>query len=378
MVPQSINRLGLYVHVPFCAQKCSYCDFPSWGGQMSLRQPYVDKVAEEIAARAAEVPRQTADTVYLGGGTPSLLKPSQLTQLLEALRAGYSIAPDAEITCEANPGMVTEGFLAAAAAGGVNRLSLGAQASQTDMLRLLGRQHTWRQVEETVDLVASRGITNINVDLMFGLPGQTEDQWADTLRLALQLPVTHLSCYGLIPEEGTALQARLASGVLSLPEVEAERRMYDLARAMLAEHGFVQYEISNFAKPGFHCRHNEGCWTRVPYLGFGCAAHSLVGRGERRQNPMSLEGYLRGEAAQTQALTREEQMFETMMLGLRMTRGVTLKAFEDTYGIPLGEVYGSRLAPSLTKGLAVLEDGYLRLTDRGMDLMNAVLLDLME
>ncbi len=378
MVQKPVNRLGLYLHVPFCAQKCSYCDFPSWGRRMALRQPYVEKVAEEIHHRALEAKGRVADTVYIGGGTPSLLQPSQLTLLLNALRQAFDIALGAEITCEANPGMLSDSFLQAAVQGGINRISLGAQASQPDMLRLLGRKHDWQQVVDTVAKVRENGITNINVDLMFGLPGQTLSQWEETLCKALELPVTHLSCYGLIPEEGTPLNERLQQGEISLPEVEKEREMYDRALALLQDAGFMQYEISNFAKPGYACRHNEGCWDRVPYLGFGCAAHSLIDTALRRQNPMTLKGYLQEEEADMQALPLKEQMFETMMLGLRKTEGVSLQKFEQTYGISLQNFYNDRLTPSLQRGLLVYEQGFLRLTRQGMDLMNAVLLDLME
>lgn len=345
---------------------------------MALRQPYVEKVVEEIRSRGAEAPDKGVDTVYIGGGTPSLLKPEQMTLLLTVLGEEFDVADDAEISCEVNPGMVSERFLLAARAGGVNRISLGAQASQGALLSMLGRQHDWPQVVETVDSIKAAGITNINVDLMFGLPGQSLQQWDETLRKALDLQVTHLSCYGLIPEEGTPLNEALEQGRLSLPQVEEEREMYDRAKALLAAAGFEQYEISNFALPGYACRHNLGCWDRVPYLGFGCAAHSLVHNALRRQNPMTLQGYLQGEAPEEQPLPIAEQMFETMMLGLRKTEGVSLQRFEQTFGESIETVYNHQLSRSLQRKLLVFEQGFLRLTERGMDVMNTVLLDLME
>ena len=372
------NRLGLYVHVPFCLSKCAYCDFPSWAGKLSLQGPYFSEVCEEILRRGGEAGRPAVDTVFFGGGTPSIMRPEHLTQLLETLREAFDIADDAEITCEANPGTLSHAFLAAAVSGGVNRLSLGAQSSHENELRMLARQHTWPKVQQSVLDAVGAGISNINIDLMFGLPGQTGTSWKDTLLRTLDLPVKHIACYGLIIEDDTPLKERIDLGELRLPEPEDERDMYDMAISLLKSRGIQQYEISNFASAGFECRHNVGCWTRVPYLGFGCAAHSLVDTSTRLQNPDSLEGYLAREAPHITHMDEHEQMFEQMMLGLRMTRGVSDEAFRKAFGQGISQVFGGRLASSVKKGLTEwTEDGSIRLTDRGMDLMNTVLLDLM-
>lgn len=370
-----MNPLSLYVHIPFCARKCRYCDFPSWEGLMGEREHYTAALEQEIASRAGG---QEAATVFFGGGTPSLLMPGQLRRILRALRDGYRIQRDAEITVEANPGALSDAFLRAAGEEGVNRISLGVQALDDGLLALLGRQHTAAQAVDTVRRVREAGFININIDLMFGLPAQTQALWRDTLQKALALPVTHISCYALIPEEGTPLRADLGRGALSLPDEDAERDMYDAALDMLGKEGFERYEISNFARPGYACRHNIGCWRRYPYHGFGCAAHSLVDTATRLANPADFSEYMQGAAVQAQRLTKREQMFETMMLGLRMREGVSLEAFRASFGCPLEESYGARLAGALAAGLVRFEQGFLRLTDRGMNLENAVLLDLMD
>ncbi|MDD2429354.1 MAG: radical SAM family heme chaperone HemW [Eubacteriales bacterium] len=373
-----INRLGLYVHVPFCAKKCAYCDFPSWPGKLALQAQYVSRVREEILRRGREAGRPPADTVFFGGGTPSLIRPELLGLLLKSLYEAFDIAPDAEITCEANPGMLSHAFLDAAVSGGVNRLSIGAQSSHEQELRVLGRQHDWEKVQQAVHDATSAGISNVNIDLMFGLPGQSRASWEETLLRTSDLPLEHIACYGLIIEDNTPLKARFDRGELQLPEPEEEREMYNLAISLLKSRGIHQYEISNFARPGSECRHNIGCWTRVPYLGFGCAAHSLRDTGTRLQNPDSLDDYLANSEAGQIHLDKQEQMFEQMMLGLRMTTGVSDEAFQKAFDIGIARAFGKRLHPSLSRGLTRwTDDGFFCLTDKGMDLMNTVLLDLM-
>lgn len=370
-----MNRLGLYVHIPFCANKCLYCDFPSWPGMMGQRESYVQALIQEIERRATG---EKADTVFIGGGTPSLLMPDQLRRVLAALRRGYAMEMDAEITCEMNPGMVSAAFLNMARQSGVNRISVGVQAFDDRLLGLLGRRHTAQKAVDTVRMMERAGFHNINIDLMFGLPFQTMDDWACTLDTALSLPVRHISCYALIPEEGTPLFHRVESGEWTLPDEDTERDMYDMALEKLRGRGFERYEISNFALPGFACRHNLGCWRRVPYHGFGCAAHSLLDSATRLANPQTLDGYLAGEKSEIQQLTMEEQMFEAVMLGLRTQEGVSEENFTNRYGRSVKAVYGDRLMRSLQAGLAEWAGGALRLTEKGMNVENAVLLDLMD
>ncbi|MCL4193762.1 MAG: radical SAM family heme chaperone HemW [Thermoguttaceae bacterium] len=368
--------IGLYVHVPFCVSKCAYCDFASCAGREADIPVYVEAVIREIARRGALAGHPAADTIFFGGGTPSLLGEFHLTRILHALFEAFTIVAGAEITCECNPGTLDAPLAQALRTSGVNRLSIGAQAAEPHLLRLLGRIHDWRQVIASAKIAQQAGFDNINLDLMFGLPSQTVADFRETLAAAIDLSPTHLACYGLIVEEGTPICRDVAAGRLTLPAEEAEREMYELARALLAEHGYQQYEISNFARHGYACRHNIGCWTRVPYLGFGPAAHSFLDEC-RAMNPLQLDAYLAGEAPQTEPISSEEARFESMMLGLRMTRGVSDDDFTRMHGLSIREAFGDKLAKPINAGLLEWCGGVLRLTRLGMDLQNSVLVDLM-
>ena len=382
--------MELYVHLPFCRSKCRYCDFPSFAGCETFMPAYVDAVLREAALRAEQLGHPELQTVFFGGGTPSLLPPELLTRLIRSLRALFPLAPDAEWTAEANPGTLTEAWLGAALEGGVNRLSLGVQAAQEPLLQMLGRIHTAKDAEASVRMARRAGFANLSLDLMFGLPGQTRQDWQDTLAFALGLQPEHLSCYGLIVEPGTMLEADVASGRLVLPGEEDERAMYDDALRLLAEQGYKQYEISNFARPGRRCRHNLGYWTHVPYLGLGSSAASMLPADapgfvwRRESNPPKLADYLRmmenGAAPEreTSLIDPAEARFETMMLGLRLTEGVAEDAFEREHGVSLASVYGEKLKSLAAQGLLRHESGRWRLTRRGMDVQNAVLVELMD
>ena len=376
MQGSSHQPIGLYVHVPFCASKCAYCDFASYAGRQSDIPRYVDAVIREITRRGAATGHPKADTIFLGGGTPSLLDEFQVTSILDALFEAFPIEENAEITCECNPGTLTTPFAEALGKAGVNRLSMGAQARQSRLLRLIGRSHDWEKVIACVEIARKAGFANINLDLMLGLPSQTVSDIRKTLEAALALSPTHLSCYDLMVEEGTPICHDITVGKLALPDEEIERDMYELARLMLAEHGFHQYEISNFAREGYACRHNVGCWTRVPYLGFGCAAHSFFEQC-RIMNPAQLDAYLAGEEPETEQISKEKARFESMMLGLRMTRGVKNEDFTRMHGMSIREAFGEKLDKPIGGGLLEWHEGALRLTRLGMDLENSVLVDLM-
>ncbi|MFZ5830703.1 MAG: radical SAM family heme chaperone HemW [Planctomycetota bacterium] len=368
--------IGLYVHVPFCMSKCAYCDFASCAGRQADIPRYVDAVIREIARRSAEVGHPRANTIFLGGGTPSLLDESQVTRILDALHETFPVEEGAEITCECNPGTLTPRFARALRNAGVNRLSLGAQAAQAHLLRLIGRIHDWEKVTASVAIARQADFDNINLDLMFGLPGQNVADLRETLAAALALHPTHVSCYGLIVEEETPIYLDISAGKLALPDEGVERAMYELARQTLAEHDFEQYEISNFACPGYACRHNLACWTRVPYLGFGCAAHSFFDEW-RTTNPSTLDAYLAGEEPTTERISAEEARFESLMLGLRMTCGVKDEDFAHMHGMTIREAFGEKLDTPISGGLLEWHQGSLRLTRLGMDLQNSVLVDLM-
>ncbi len=381
--------MELYIHIPFCARKCRYCDFASYTGREADMAAYVSALLAEADDAARALHHERFTTVFLGGGTPSLLPSPLLTALLTGLRSRFDIAEDAEFTTEANPGTLTADWLHAAVQGGVNRLSLGMQASQPELLALLGRIHRFEQVAESVGLARDAWLENISLDLMFGLPGQTLPQWLDTLSAALSLHPSHLSCYGLIPEDGTPLKADLDAGRLSLPDEETERAMYDAALDRLAAAGFQQYEISNFALPGRECRHNLGYWRQTPYLGLGASAASMLRNRPgcaylRAANPPSLDGYLnmvrnrRWTDREKTPVSPREAQFETMMLGLRTTRGVDEQDFLAMHAVSLDSRYGATLRRLEDGGLLAHCGGRWFLTRRGMDVQNAVLVELMD
>ena len=355
---------------------------------------YVDLLLQEALFRRNEIP-EPVETVYCGGGTPSLLSPALWKKLFAGLREIFDFAADIEFTSEANPGTVTEGWLEAALDSGVNRLSLGMQAFQPEILETLGRIHRFPEVEKSVRLARSFGIRNLSLDLMFGIPGQTASHWQETLDSAFSLQPEHLSAYGLIPEEGTPLVRDLAQGKLRLPEPEEEREMYETVLRACAARGMKQYEISNFALPGLACRHNIGYWTHVPYLGLGLAAASLsdiqpgpAGMTCRRHtNPEEWNAYEVMVKALAErgldALVREEigpkeARFETMMLGLRMNAGVGDSEFLDRHGCLPQAIWDDQLNSFVRQGLLRHEGGRWQLTRRGQDLQNSVLVDLMD
>ncbi|MBR3763634.1 MAG: radical SAM family heme chaperone HemW [Clostridia bacterium] len=378
--------MQLYVHIPYCRQKCRYCDFASYPCQEETMSSYVDALLKE-ASTVSRLIHQPLTTGFIGGGTPSILPAPLLDRLLNGLQNTFDFTADMEFTTEANPGTLTADWLHTAMAGGVNRLSMGMQAVQPDLLQTLGRIHTHEEVVESVHLAHREGIHSLNLDLMFGLPGQTPDMWRETLQAALALEPEHLSCYGLIPEVGTPLFADLQSGRLTLPDEDDERRMYDDALELLARHGYQQYEISNFARPGAECRHNIGYWQQQPYIGLGASAASMVTdmEGElRMSNPPSIADYIHMVQHRQWAkrefvrVTQEDARFETLMLGLRMTQGVSEADFLQRHRVPLESYRGTKLKSLQEQGLLEHTNGFWRLTRRGMDVQNAILVELMD
>ena len=382
--------MELYLHIPFCVRKCAYCSFVSFPAAAEEKDAYVASLLREAELRQSEADGPV-ETVYIGGGTPSLLSPSQLRRLIAGLREYYEIRPDAELSMESNPGTLTAAFLDTAVSAGVNRLSLGMQAYQPEILQFLGRFHSFEEVSRSVSMARAAGLNNLNLDLIFGIPGQTLSDWNETLDAALSLSPDHLSAYGLISEEGTPLQSRLDAGEAVLPDPDIEREMYDLAIRRLRAAGLEQYEISNFARKGFECRHNIGYWTQVPYLGLGLSAASMriqeqTGLGLtclRTTNPSDLAAYqemIRSgihSAAIRETISPEEARFETMMLSLRMNRGISESRFLALHGVSIDAVYGEKLEEMRKKGLMRHENGAWSLTRKGMDIQNAVLVEFM-
>ena len=321
--------LNAYLHIPFCASICSYCDFTSFAGQESKIFSYVDALALEIKNSALAGPLRT---VYFGGGTPSLLSPDQLEKIMEALETKAGFASEAEISIEANPETVDFKKLQAFRSRGVNRVSFGAQASQKEILKRLGRGHEWEKVEESFQAARQAGFDNLNLDLMFGLPGQTLEMFAESLRKALALKPDHLSLYALQVETGTPLAGQVASG-LAVPGEEEVADEYILAQQILSQEGFDQYEVSNFAKAGKQCRHNWNIWRGEDYWGFGVGAVGTV-QGLRSTHGEDLSGYIQrlsegGKASvEEEVLSPEVMEWEKVMLGIRTQEGVLKKDLE--------------------------------------------------
>ena len=345
---------ALYIHIPFCAQKCAYCDFASWSGREAVWEAYFKNLEAELDGWIARVGCEFS-TAFIGGGTPSLVPAEYIVRMARKLKCG-------EFTIEANPGTLTPEKLRAYRQCGINRLSMGVQSFDDGLLRRIGRIHTACQAEDAFRMAREAGFDNVNLDLMYALPGQTMAQWRATLEAAAQLSPEHISAYSLIIEEGTPI-ARWAEPM----DDDTVNEMQRTCTAFLAQNGYARYEISNYARPGRECRHNICYWTRGDYIGVGCAAHSLF-EGERFCNTADLDAYLAGERAVERAeLDATDIIEETVMLGLRMTRG-----------IPVERVPDRRAAERLIKGgLANISGGRFALTERGMELQNAAVLELL-
>ena len=378
-----MEPISIYIHIPLCVKKCAYCDFASFQGRMAQRESYVKAVCCEMRTQAAFFGRRRVKTVFFGGGTPTLLTGAQVQEIMDTLRACFDLLPDAEITMEGNPGTVGLDSLRAYRAAGVNRLSLGVQSLDNGLLAAVGRIHTAAQAKEAVLLAREAGFDNLNIDLMYGLPGQTAQQWEDTLRAASALSPQHLSCYSLILEEGTQLFDQVEAGLCApLPDEDAVCDMDNITQRLTREAGYAQYEVSNFAKPGKVCRHNVVYWECEPYLGLGLSAHSDMD-GRRFYNPSDWESYMRialsGDTVRESEGegTREERMFERMMMGLRQTQGIDCVRFGHDFGAQPEEIWPEATGRFIREGLLVREGDRLCLTPRGMQVMNSVLVELL-
>ena len=357
------RELELYIHIPFCARKCAYCDFLSFAVPESTYRDYMDKLIEEIYGQSLCFPDSCVISIFLGGGTPSLLPADLIGELFAVLYGCFTIAEDAEITIEANPGTLTMEKLEVYRESGINRLSLGLQSADDMELKMLGRIHTFDDFLKSYQRARQVGFDNISVDLMSALPGQDLHSWKNTLRKVMMLKPEHISAYSLIIEEGTPFFERYGKGghVDELPSEEEERRMYWRTAKLLKDYGYCRYEISNYALPGYECRHNLGYWNRTEYLGIGTGAASLM--DNRRWNY--------GE--EPVGLSVREQMEEFMFLGLRKMEGVSKAKFEESFGRGMEEVYGKVLGKMYTMGLMEGEGEFVRLTERGIDVSNGVM-----
>ena len=379
--------LELYIHIPFCVSKCGYCDFLSFPADDLSVRTYIIALRKELRMRAAEAKHDTVVSVFIGGGTPTSISSFYITGVLQDVKDFYHLDPNAEITIEANPGTVSLEKMQRYKAAGVNRVSIGLQSANQETLKRLGRIHTYEDFLTSYENCRKAGITDINVDLMCGIPGQTLKEWKDTLRKVVMLHPKHISAYSLMVEEGTPFGEKFGEDELRrmrgedpkyLPTEEAERQMVHEAEYFLEKHGFGRYEISNYAQKGYECRHNIGYWKRVPYLGFGLGAASLF-RETRISNIRKIEEYIeaidngRYPTAAQQPVSRREQIEEYMFLGLRMTEGISREDFRKTFDTDVEAVYGSVLKRLCAQKLLEAREGWIYLTDRGVDISNFVL-----
>ena len=372
--------LGIYVHIPFCVKKCDYCDFLSGVATPEEQANYIRILAKEIRSYEALDSLYTVRTVYLGGGTPSILAKDQVEHIFRVLRQHFTIREDAEITIEANPGTLTAEKLRAYRGCGINRISIGLQSPVDKELKLLGRIHTYADFLDSYDLARKAGFDNINVDLMQSLPRQTVEGWETSLEKVAALGPEHISAYSLTIEEGTPFHERYTSfdGQRQLPSEKADRAMYHRTKEILEEHGYHRYEISNYAKEGKESRHNRIYWTLGEYLGVGLGASSYVD-GKRFTNPRRMSRYWDYSRIAFQEFRRfepqpvKDTMEEFMFLGLRMTEGISTEAFRRRFAVPYDEVYGEMTQELEERGYLKSTDGRVTLTDRGIDVSNRVL-----
>lgn len=353
---------GIYVHIPFCKSRCTYCDFFSTT-QLEQREEYVQTVLKEIAKRVPD--NEEITTIYFGGGTPSMLTITQIERLLDALLAKTPTIP-AEITLEANPGDLTLDKLKALKQMGINRLSIGVQTFDDIELKLLGRRHNSNQARQAVHDAQTAGFDNISIDLMYALPGQTMRIWKQNIQRALSLHVQHISCYCLSYEDGTPITLQLEDGIIQQADEETENKMYDELCAQLGANGFTHYEVSNFALPGKQSRHNSSYWNNTPYIGLGAGAHSYDGT-TRRWNTADLAAYVKHMLSDSlyweeEVLTDEQKNIEHIMLGLR-TNG----------GIALTDELCAKARPMINEGLLKLQDGHIVATQSGLHILNRII-----
>lgn len=382
------KRLGIYIHIPFCVRKCRYCGFLSFDRyNQEVEGRYLSALFSEIERQCPEYREYEVDTIFIGGGTPTVIPADQIVRVIECIKQSFKVRDNAEITMESNPGTVSLQSLAQYRKAGVNRLSIGVQSFRDDILRALGRIHTAEEARNAFQMARKAGFENINLDLMFSIPGLTEEIWEQTLQEAAALSPEHLSFYSLQLEEGTEFYRLYKEGRLEIADDETDRRMYHTAVRFLKEAGYCHYEISNAARPGFECRHNLKYWSMEEYLGLGLGASSFTG-GRRFSNPSSLELY-ENQYKYQRVLPREsvcpnseaDSVFEYVFTGLRKTDGIDLSDFEKRFGKPFEDYYGkllSYLERLEREGMIRRENNRLAFTLAGLDVSNGILSEFAE
>lgn len=371
-----MKELSLYIHIPFCVKKCLYCDFLSAPATDAAREQYLRALRYEIEARSEDFKDREVISVFLGGGTPSILNISELEAIFDKIKSYYNLRKDCEITIEVNPGTVwkKETFEEYRRLG-INRLSIGLQSANDDELKLLGRIHSFKDFEVTYKAARDAGFDNINIDIISALPGQKEEDYLNTLNTVIKLNPEHISAYSLIIEPGTAFYEDYKYLITDEEHEELDRKLYVMTKDVLKKAGYERYEISNYSKPGYECRHNTIYWVRGDYLGIGLGAASLIGKN-RFKNTDEFKMYVDEggvcEYMGLEKLGKEDEMQEFMILGLRLIRGVSKSEFKKLFGREISEVYGKVIDKSIAEGLMESEDDRLFLTDRGLDVANFV------
>ncbi len=380
---KTMKTVGIYVHIPFCKQKCKYCDFISFQNCENYFDDYFECLKKEITEKANEINSENKeiliDTIYFGGGTPSIVCEKYIEEVLNKIYEYYNVSENAEITVEVNPGTVDKFKLEKYFEIGINRLSIGLQSTDDKLLKMLGRIHTYKEFENTYDLARKIGFKNINVDLMIGLPNQSLENVHDSLEKIVQKNPEHISVYSLIIEENTKMFDLIEKGELELPDEDVERKMYWSVKKFLEENGYIHYEISNFSKSGFESKHNANCWNQHEYLGFGIAAHSYF-NNIRYSNIDNLRQYIenwKNEQSVYNIVFHEHQnkddmMKEFMMLGLRKIDGVKISEFKEKFVDNPIFVFRNQLNKLVKEGLIEVLENNIRLSDKGLDLANEV------
>lgn len=375
-------ELGIYVHIPFCVKKCYYCDFISYSNKFDIQEEYIRKLVEEIEDNKELLKKSNITTIYIGGGTPSSIKPELIKKILDKI---YKIAniknnennENIEITIELNPGTVTKKSLQMYRNCGINRLSIGLQSTNDEILNKIGRIHNYNQFLNVYSWAIEEGFNNINVDLMLGLPTQTIEDLRNSLENLVNLkPMpNHVSVYSLIIEENTKIQKMINAGKLKLPEEEDERNQYKYTKNFLELKGYKHYEISNFAKLGYESKHNMNCWKQKQYIGFGVAAHSYI-NSKRYSNTCNLEEYINNLSKDIKTIHEEQNMEEMkkeyMLLGLRKLEGISISKFKEKFGENPIYIFRKELQNLVDEGLLVVDLDNIRLTNKGLDFANLV------
>lgn len=370
------NEIGLYVHIPFCAKKCLYCDFISYENRNKLVEEYIHSLKQEIV-NYKSCNKYKISTIYIGGGTPSFIDSVYIMQIIKILKKTFEIKENAEITIEINPGTITEQKLEDYKNCGINRVSIGLQSTDNRILKQIGRIHTYEQFLDTYKLIRGKGFNNVNIDLMLGLPNQTINILEDSINKVLKLEPEHISVYSLILEEGTPLYDLVENKEIHLLDDDIERQMYWTVKRKLEKRGYKHYEISNFAKYGYESKHNKNCWEQKEYLGFGVAAHSYI-NGKRYSNTNDLHNYIQNASNYKciqiihEIQNSEEKMKEYMMLGLRKLEGVKISEFKNKFVKNPLYVFMHELDKLVKEGLIQIDEDNIKLTIKGIDFANIV------